>query len=207
MPITLYRFALSGHCHRVELFLRLLALPFETVDVDLPGGEQKSPAFLALNAFGQVPVIVDEGVPIADANAILIYLALRYAGSTSETWLPRDPLGAAQVQRWLSAAAGPLAFGAAAARAIHLFKRPQDPTEAIARAHALLKTMETTLASNAFLTGTAAPTIADIAMYSYTAHAPYGNIPLTDYPAVRAWIGRIEALPRFVPLLSTPPTV
>ncbi len=204
MPITLYRFPLSGHCHRVELFLRLLDLPYETIEVDLLRGEQKSPAFLALNPFGQVPVIVDEGAVIADANAILTYLALRHAGDASTAWLPRDPLGMAQVQRWLSAAAGPLAFGASVARAIHLFKRPQDPSDAQARAHALLQTMERTLQATPFLAGTAAPTIADIALYSYTAHAPEGGIPLADYPAVRAWLGRIEALPRFLPLVSSP---
>jgi glutathione S-transferase len=195
MPITLYRYALSGHCHRVELFLRLLQLPYQAIDVDLARGEQKTAEFLALNAFGQVPVIVDDGAVIADSNAILTYLALRYA---SESWLPRDALGAAKVQRWLSAAAGPLAFGAAAARAIQLFKRPLDPKDAIERAHALLRVIEQTLAGGrtAFITGEA-PTIADIALYSYTAHAPEGNVSLDAYPSLRAWLRRIEALPSF----------
>lgn len=56
-PIRLHRMALSGHCHRVELFLSLLGLPCERVDVDLAAGQHKQPAFLALNRFGQVPVI------------------------------------------------------------------------------------------------------------------------------------------------------
>jgi glutathione S-transferase len=195
-PITLYRYALSGHCHRVELFLRLLDLPFQTVDVDLARGEHKRPEFVALNAFGQVPVIDDDGTLIADSNAILTYLALRYAG---EEWLPRDALGAARVQRWLSVAAGPLAFGPATARVIQLFKQPQDPADAIARAHRLFGVMEQTFAAEGtpFITG-AAPTIADLALYTYTAHAPEGNVSLADYPLVRAWLSRIEALPRFV---------
>jgi len=195
MPITFYRYALSGHCHRVELFLRLLELPYQAVDVDLARGEQKTAEFLALNAFGQVPVIVDDGAVIADSNAILTYLALRYA---SESWLPRDALGAAKVQRWLSAAAGPLAFGAAAARVIELFKRPADPSEAIARAHALFLVIEQTLgAGTPFIVG-AQPTIADIALYSYSAHAPEGNVSLDAYPGLRAWLRRVEALPGFV---------
>ena len=119
-PIKLYRFALSGHAHRAELFLSLLGLAYEPVDVDLVQGAHKRPEFLALNAFGQVPVIDDDGTVVADSNAILTYLALRYA---PPTWLPRDPFGAAQVQRWLSAAAGPLAFGAARSRVVRFSSR------------------------------------------------------------------------------------
>src|SRR5439155_15536458 len=101
-PILLHRYALSGHAHRAELLLSLLGLPFEKIEVDLARGEQKTPQFLALNPFGQVPVIEDGEVVVADSNAILTYLALRY--DPSGRWLPRDPLGAAKVQRWLSVA-------------------------------------------------------------------------------------------------------
>jgi len=200
-PIKLYRYALSGHSHRAQLLLSLLGLPFETVDVDLVQGEQRQPDFVALNRFGQVPVIDDDGCIVADSNAILTYLALRYG---SESWLPRDPLGAARVQRWLSVAAGPLAFGAAVARAIQVFKRPQDPADAIARAQQLFGVIERTLSDEgtAFITGPA-PTIADLALYSYTAHAPEGNVSLTDYPTLRAWLARIEALPGFVPMAAS----
>jgi len=193
-PIRLYGMALSGHCHRVELFLSLLELPFEVVPVDLAGGEHKQPGFLAKNPFGQVPVIEDGDVTLADSNAILVYLAGRYAPGQ---WLPRDPLAAARVQRWLSAAAGPLAFGPAAARVIQLFKRPDDPAQAMARANALFTVMEGELANQPFLAGNE-PTIADIANYSYAARAPEGNVSLEPYPRLRAWLARIEALPGFV---------
>jgi len=199
--IKLYRYALSGHAHRVELFLSLLGLPFKTIDVDLRQGAQRRPEFLALNAFGQVPVIDDDGQVIADSNAILTYLALRYGDAA---WLPRDAVGAAQVQRWLSAAAGPLAFGAARARAILLFGTTLDPQPPIKLAHTLFGVIEQTLtAGGPFITG-AAPTIADIALYSYTARAPEGNVSLTDYPALRAWLQRVEALPGFVPMPASP---
>ena len=89
-PIRLHRMKLSGHCHRVELFLSLLGLPYETVDVDLAAGAHRQPAFLARNPFGQVPVIEDGALTLADSNAILVYLALRHAPGT---WLPADPLG------------------------------------------------------------------------------------------------------------------
>ena len=198
--IKLYRSAISGHCHRVELFLSLLGLPFELIDIDLAAGTHKTPAFLAMNDFGQVPVIQDGEVTLADSNAILVYLNGRYAGD-ADRWLPRDPLAAAGVQRWLSVAAGPLAFGPAAARVIQLFKRPDSP-EAIARAHALFEVMERQLGQSAFLAGSA-PTLADIANYSYAARAPEGKVSLDACPKLRAWLVRIEALPRFVPMVQT----
>lgn len=199
-PIRLHRMALSGHCHRVELFLSLLGLPVQLIDVDLAAGAHKRPEFLALNPFGQVPVIQDGDVTLADANAILVYLEGRYAPGQ---WLPREPLQAAQVQRWLSAAAGPLAFGAAAARVIVLFKRADDPAAPIARAQALLNVMEGLLQAQPCLVGDR-PTLADVALYSYTAHAPEGRVSLAGYPAVRTWLARIEALPGFVPMARSP---
>lgn len=198
-PIKLYRFSLSGHSHRIELFLSLLDLPFERVDVDLAGGAHKQPEFLRLNAFGQVPVIQDGDVTLADSNAILVYLAGKYGG---EGWLPRDPLGAAQVQRWLSVAAGLVAFGPAAARLVTVFKAPFNPAEVIGRANTLFKVMEQRLKDSPFLAGDA-PTIADVANYTYVAHAPEGNVSLAPYPHLRAWLARIEALPRFVPMQRT----
>ena len=128
-PIRLFRSALSGHCHRVELFLSLLGLPFELVDVDLAAGAHKRPDFLAMNPFGQVPVIEDGEVTLADSNAILVYLVRRYAADV-EQWSPSDPPAAAYVQRWLSVAAGLLAFGPAYARVIQLFKSPASHNEA-----------------------------------------------------------------------------
>ncbi len=200
--IKLYRYALSGHSHRVELFLSLLGLPVELINVNLAAAEQKAPAFLQMNAFGQVPVIQDGDVILADANAILVYLSSRYAAN-AEDWSPRDPVRAAAVQRWLSVAAGPLAFGPAIARAIAVFKRPINPEEAIGRAKQLFTVMDATLQSSDFLTGPT-PTIADIANYSYTAHAPEGGISLEPYPYLRRWLARIEALPGFVPMIKTP---
>ncbi|MGE8688726.1 MAG: glutathione S-transferase family protein [Achromobacter sp.] len=198
--LTFYSFPLSGHTHRVALMLSLLDVPHRTIDVDLRGGEQKRPAFLALNAFGQVPVIDDGGVVVADSTAILVYLAKRYGG---QVWLPEDPVGAAAVQRWLSAASGPLAGGPAAARMVTLFGASFDVESTLARAHALLAVMDGELAGRDFLAG-AAPTIADVACYAYVAHAPEGNVSLETYAHVRAWLKRIESLPRFVPMASSP---
>lgn len=198
--LQLYRNPVSGHCHRVELFLSLLGLPYESIDIDLLKKEHKSPDFLAMNPLGQIPVLRDGALTLADSNAILVYLEGRHAPGQ---WLPRDPVGAARVQRWLSLAAGPLAFGPAAARVVQLFKRPTDPKEAIERAEGLFRLMESELERTPFLVGERA-TLADVAHYAYVARAPEGLVSLQPYPAVRAWLARIEALPGFVPMLKSP---
>ena len=201
-PIKLYRAAVSGHAHRVELFLSLLGLPFELVNVDLAAGAHKQPEFLAISPFGQVPVILDGAFTLADSNAILVYLTRSYAAN-AEQWLPSGAVAAAQVQRWLSVAAGQLAFGPAYARAINLFKRTVSPDEAIARAHGLFKVMEEQLGASTFLVGNTV-SLADVANYSYVARAPEGNVSLLGYPNLRAWLARIEALPGFVHMVKTP---
>ena len=198
--LKLYRHPLSGHSHRVELALSLLGLPYELIDVDLLKGAHKQPEFLKLNPFGQVPVLVDGDVTLHDSNAILVYLANTY--DADRVWLPRDAKGQAEVQVWLSAAAGPIAFGPATARLITVFGAKRDPQDAIARAHALLAVMEARLAAQPFLAART-PTLADVAGYSYISAAPEGNVDLAPFPAVRAWLARIEALPGFVPLQKT----
>ncbi|KTB62533.1 MULTISPECIES: glutathione S-transferase family protein [Pseudomonas] len=193
--IKLYGFPLSGHSHRVELMLSLLGLPSEFILVDLKQGAQKAPDFIAnLNRFGQVPVIDDNGTVLADSNAILLYLANQYGHGQ---WLPSDPVGQARVQRWLSAAAGQLHAGPAAARLALVFGAEVDTVTAISRSHALLKLVEEQLSQSRFLVGER-PSIADVAFYTYVAHAPEGNVSLADYPHVRAWLAGIEALPGFV---------
>ncbi len=195
----LYGYAASGHCHRVQLMLSLLDLPAEYIDIDLMAKAQKTPEFLAMNAFGQVPVIRDGDICLADSNAILVYLATRY-GQPGE-WLDTTPIAMAEVQRWLSVAAGLVAFGPALARVIQLFKRPTNPDEAISRAHQLLAVMDGHLRNSPYLVG-GRPSIADISNYSYIARAPEGNVDLEPYPQVRSWLSRIEALPGFVPMVS-----
>lgn len=201
MPaIKLYGFPLSGHSHRVELMLSLLDLPTEFILVDLKQGAHKAPAFIAnFNSFGQVPVIDDAGTVLADSNAILVYLASTYGKGQ---WLPSDPAGQARVQRWLSAAAGQLHAGPATARLATVFGAEVDTVSAINRAYALLNVMEQQLGESRFLAGDQ-PSIADIAFYTYVAHAPEGNVSLADYPKVRAWLASIEALPGFVAMPRT----
>ena len=196
-PIRFYRAPLSGHAHRVELFLSLLDLPYENIEVNIPNGENRRPEFLALNPFGQVPVIQDGDVVLYDSNAILMYLGLKY--DTRGQWLPRDPLGAAAVQRWLSMAAGPITSGVCAARLVTVFGAPLDYERCKATAVAHLKMLDGLLQGKQFALGDEA-TIADVAAFSYIEHAPEGGVSLEPYPNVRAWLARVRALPRFVPM-------
>ncbi|WP_191636318.1 glutathione binding-like protein, partial [Pseudomonas fluorescens] len=102
----------------------------------------------------------------------------------------------------LSVAAGQIASGPAAARLITVFGAPYNAEEVIARSHSLLKVMDQELTNTSYLAGEE-PTIADIAAYTYIAHAPEGNVSLDDYANVRAWLARIEALPGFVAMPRT----
>lgn len=193
--LTLHGTALSGHTRRVEHLLQQLGLPYRLADAPAP--VRASPAFRALNALGQIPVLQDGELVLADSNAILVYLAKRYGAGTG--WLPEDAAGAAGVQRWLSIAAGELAHGPARARVATLWGRGIDPKPARALATDLLRFMDGHLAGRRFLAAEHA-TIADLACHPYVAHAPEGLIPLEPYPAVRAWIARVEALPGFQPM-------
>jgi glutathione S-transferase len=191
--ITLHGTKLSGHAHRVELLLRALELDYTYMEA--PAEVRASAAFRALNPLGQIPVLQDGDLVLADSNAILVYLCKRYAAGSA--WLPEDAAGAAAVQRWLSIAAGEIAFGPASARAHTLWGMPCDPARAQAVAARLLGFMETHLGRQAWLAG-GAPTVADLACYGYVAHAPEGGISLADFPQLRAWLARVEALPFFV---------
>jgi glutathione S-transferase len=196
-PIRLFRHPVSGHSHRVELYLSLLGLPYELVHVDVLKGAQKQPEFLAKNVFGQVPVIEDGDVTIADSNAILVYLGERY-DEAGRFW-PRTAQGKAAVQRWFSVAAGQLAAGPGAARLVRILGAKLDYERAVGVAKQLFQTLEAELSARDYLVGST-PTLADIAIYAYVARAPEGDISLEPYPRLRAWLGRIEALPGFVPM-------
>jgi len=198
--MKLYFHPLSGHSHRAQLFLSLLGTPAEIVEVDLAKGEHKSPEYLKLNRFGQVPLLDDNGTLVSDSIAIMIYLAKKL-GRTD--WLPEDAVGAANVHRWLSVAAGEIAYGPAAARLVTVFKAGFRAEEVITRAHNILKLIEAQLEGRDWI-ATDRPTIADVALYSYIARAPEGNVDLSSYGNVNAWLRRIEALPGFVEFVKTP---
>ncbi len=196
--IRIHRHALSGHSHRVELFAGLAGIAHELIDVDLAAGEHKKEPFLSLNRFGQVPVIEDGDTVLSDSNAILIYLARKYAPS----WIPRDAKGEAEVQKFLSLAAGDIAYGPAAARLVTVFGAGLDADKAKAVATQVFDKLEAHLEGREYLVGNN-PTIVDVAIYSYTAHAPEGNVSLQSYPNIRRLLDNIEKLNGFVPMQAT----
>lgn len=196
--IRIHRHPLSGHSHRIQLFAALAGINHELVEVDLLAGEHKKEPFLSLNPAGQVPVIEDGETVISDSNAILVYLARKYAPN----WLPESAEASAEVQKFLSLAAGDIASGPATARLITVFGADLDADAAKRLAARAFDRLETHLEGREFLVGDR-PTIADVAIYSYTAHAPEGNVSLTPYPNIRGLLSRIEGLKGFVPMART----
>ncbi len=210
--ITLYGVELSGHVHRVVLMLRMLEIPYRFVQA--PAEVRRSAEYLRLNPLGQIPVLQHGPITLADSNAILVYLARRYAPGSP--WLPEEPVAASRVQRWLSIAAGEVMYGPAMARRIAL-GTPGDLAQAKEIAERLFRFMDGHLADHeahlaeqerdpadrAYLAA-AHPTIADLACYSYTARAPEGGLSLAPYAAIRRWLARVEALPNFQPMPHAP---
>jgi glutathione S-transferase len=84
---------------RVLWALEEMGLPYEVVGMDHPNHDLDSPSYRALNPFGQIPVIDDDGVVVSESGAILLYLARKHG-----KLLPRDLAGEAQVLRWSVAA-------------------------------------------------------------------------------------------------------
>jgi len=197
-PIKIYGFPLSGHSHRVELFASLASIPFEAITVDLAAGEHKGEAYLKLNPAGQVPAITDGDIVLSDSNAILVYLARKYAAD----WISDDPVEAAHIERFLSMAAGEIRFGPATARLITVFNAPLDADRAKSIADQVFSLLDAHLEGRDWL-ALDRPSIADIAIYSYTAHAPEGNVDLAPFKNLMAWLGRVEALPGFVAMPAT----
>ncbi len=199
--ITLYGTPVSGHTHRVELLLTMLGLAYEFILT--PSSARQTKAFLKLNPMAQIPVLIDGETIITDSNAIMVYLVKRYAPNSH--WLPENPQEAAEVQQWLSKAAGEIRYGVASARMVQQFNAPENYQAALAVAHAFLPYFEQHLASHEFL-ATGRATIADLACFSYVKGAPEGGVSLATYPAIRRWLAVIEGLPGFIaqPVLPLP---
>lgn len=195
--LTLYGHELSGNSYKAKLLLSLLGLEYEWMKVDLLAGAHKQPEFLVLNPFGQVPVLVDGETVLADAQAILVYLARQYGG---ESWLPLDAEPMSRVIRWLSTAAGEVRQGPETARLYYLFGATNiNIDRAHQKAAFILTQLDKHLSTNAWLE-LDRPTIADIAVFPYVALARDGKIELDAYPNVLTWIDRVKQLPDYIPM-------
>ncbi|SAL77673.1 MULTISPECIES: glutathione S-transferase family protein [Burkholderiaceae] len=199
-PIRLYSMTYSGHGHRVELFLSLLGLPYEKINVDPKSGFLKQLEYRRLNPHSLVPVIVDGDVTLHESTAILVYLARTYG----DNWLPDDPVREALVQQWFSYCSGPIAYGPCAARRLVVYDEELVPfVTAIDIATKFFSVAEEHFSKHVYAIGDML-TVADIAAYTYIAHAPEGGISLEPYPNLTDWLNRIEDLPGFVRMPRAP---
>lgn len=192
--MQLYDLELSGNCYKVRLFAALARIPLDIVAVDFLAGAHKKPPLIDFNPWGEIPILVDGEVVLRDSQAILVYLAAKYAG---ESWLPRDAAGLGEVMQWLSTAANEVQNGPASARLVDKFGYALDKADTLQRAARILPLLDAHLARHPWL-ALARPTIADCAVFPYVALAPEGGVSLADYPHIRQWIARVKALPNFL---------
>ena len=198
--LKLYNRERSGNCYKARLMLSLLGLDYEKVSVHREGkGRNNLPAdFEKLNPLRQIPALIADGKPYWGTIAILVFLARKYGGNS---WLPRDAEGEAEVTQWLSLAQNEIFYGLGRARSMRANRWHGYGTleEAHAIAQVALGALEGRLGGHDWL-ALDRPTIADVACYSYTVFAPEGGISLKPYPAVCAWLARIQSLPRYLPI-------
>ncbi|MFC3033953.1 glutathione S-transferase family protein [Pseudoalteromonas fenneropenaei] len=192
--MKLYDLTLSGNCYKVRLFAALANIDLTLVAVDFMAGEHKSAEMLALNPFGEIPILVDDKIVLRDAQAILVYLAHRYGG---EAWWLGEAHLQGEVVQWLSVAANEIQHGPNTARLIEKFNAPKDKHRAIAQSKQILTLLEQHLSANSWLAA-GRPTIAECAVFPYVALAEEGRISLAAYPKVNEWLLRVKQLPNFV---------
>ncbi|NUS38551.1 MAG: glutathione S-transferase family protein [Lysobacter sp.] len=198
MP-TVYGFSPSGNCHKVRLLLEQLGRPYRWVETDSTSGATRTPAFLARNPNGKVPVLeLDDGRVLTESNAILCWLA---DGTPS---LPGDAWQRAQALSWMFFEQYSHEPYIAVARFICGWTPADSPRRADLprlreRGHQALAVMERHLTAQPWFTGPDYG-IADIALFAYTAVAPHGGIALDAYPALRDWLARVAKTPGFVPV-------
>jgi len=196
--LKLYDYLASGNAYKVRLLLHQLGIPFERIEMDIMQGETRTPAFLARNPNGRIPVLeLEDGTCLAESNAILWYL------SEWTRFLPEDRLARAQVLQWMffeqyshEPYVAVLRFWTHAG---WLEEKKLLVPEKRERGVAALQVMETHLRGHDFFVA-GRYTIADIALYAYTHVAGEGGFDLAGLPAVRAWLGRVRGQPGHVPI-------
>ena len=188
--LTVHGDVRSGNCLKVKWLLDVLNLDYQWIEVDVTRGETRTPAFLRLNPFGQIPLVVlDDGRPLAQSNAIMLYLA------EGSRLIPTDPFDRAKMFEWLfweqyshepyiAVARFQIAFAGKSAAEV-------EP-RLMERGRAALRRMEQALSVDRWLAGGADATLADLALVAYTRVAHEGGFDLAPYPAIRDWIARTE---------------
>jgi glutathione S-transferase len=193
MPLRLYDYAASANCLKVRLLLAHLGREYERVPVDIFDGDTLTDEFAALNPARSTPVLeLESGELLQESNAILMYLA------DGSELVPDEPFERAQVLRWLFYEQADLvpAIGGLRFRLITGRIAPDSPAAERRRAagHDVLRLLDGHLSKRAFMVAERFGA-ADIGIYGYTHVAPEAGIELAPYPAVRAWIERVESQP------------
>ena len=197
--LTVYGMADSGNCYKVKLALEQLKLPYRWVEVSTTKGETRTKAFLARNPNGQVPTLqLEDGAYLPESGAILAYLA------EGTPLLPPGRLERARVLQWMFFEQYSHEPCIAVARAILRYQPPDSPRRAELpklreRGDRALGVMQQQLAASDYIAGSRY-TIADIALYAYTHCAADGGFELARYPAVLAWLARVQSQPGHVPI-------
>jgi glutathione S-transferase len=197
--LKVYGDRISGNCYKLKLLLTQLGRPFDWVDVDVAKGETRTPEFLAMNPNGRVPLLeLEPGTWLAESNAILCYLA------DGTPYWPEERLTRTRVLQWLFFEQYSHEPYIATSRFWMRYLGGGDEyRERLAGkrpgGEAALAVMERELARRDWFAA-GRYTIADIALYAYTHVAPEGGFALEPYPAIRAWLRRVEAQPGYVPM-------
>ncbi len=201
--LRLYDYLPSGNGYKVRLLLSHLGRDYRLVELDLAAGETRTPAFLAKNPNGRIPLIeLDDGRRLAESNAILFHLA------EGTPYLPADPWERAQALQWLFFEQYSHEPYIAVARSwLKLTGLDEGRRAALPEKQRLgyqaLQVMQQHLAGRDFFVA-AAYSIADIALYAYTHVADEGGFDLARFAAVRAWLDRVRARPGHVAITERP---
>ena len=187
----------SGNCYKVKLLTSLLDIEHDWITIDILAKETLTTSFLKKNPNGKIPLLeLDDGRFISESNAILNYLA---AGSS---FLPSDRFENAKIQQWQFFEQYSHEPFIAVARFIALYLGLPDDRKADYESkheggYKALNVMEKQLQLTPYLIGNTLTT-ADISLYGYTHVAHEGGFDLSEYPAIQAWLKRIQANPKYV---------
>jgi glutathione S-transferase len=196
--MKLYTFPISSNARRVRLVAHHLGIPLEEQQVNLAKGEQRQPAYLAINPKGKVPTLVDGELKLTESYAIMVYLCER---TGKRALYPEDLASRTEVNRWLFWSASE--WGPAVGRFnLENMVKPMlggtpDPErlrEAETVFAPLTKLLDDQLSQHKYLTGPAL-TLADFAVVAGLATAAQAKLPIAGFSHIQRWFAEIQQLP------------
>lgn len=195
MPMILYDMSASPNGKRARLGLAETGAPYETRQVDLFAGEQKTPEYKKIHPLGRIPALDDDGVIVWESGAILQYVAEKFPAARL---LPESLRDRAQVYTWLHFAEGQM-HPQIGALGFQMFRRAPDQRDekVLARGRKrvpqMLQALDGQLAGREYIAGDFS--IADCANAPWIDVAPPLGIDLDPFENVRAWMERMRSRP------------